>query len=140
MNTISSYRKQSSKRWTNLTLALCLWLVTPPSSKAATETLNGEGLIPYWILKVWHMIVPSPIGDIFRLKESTQRVGCWNVQILYQTGNLAGKVVREMKRYKIELFEINETRWTWNRSEQLVREHQIPYYERIDKSHSWEVA
>lgn len=42
MNTISSYRMQSSKRWTNLTLALCLWLVTPPSSKAATETLNGE--------------------------------------------------------------------------------------------------
>lgn len=123
-----------------LFMELFLRLVTPPSSKAATETLNGEGLIPYWILKVWHMIVPSPIGDIFRLKESTHRVGCWNVQILYQTGNLAGKVVREMKRYKIELFEINETRWTWNRSEQLVREKQIPYYERIDKSHSWEVA
>lgn len=100
-----------------LFMELFLRLATPPSSKAATETLNGEqkgggGVDTILDTKGMTYDCPSPIGDIFRLKESIHRVGCWNVQILYQTGNLAGKVVREMKRYKIELFEINETRWT----------------------------
>lgn len=44
--------------------------------KVVIEILNGEGLILYWILKVWYMIVFFLIGDIFCFKELIYRVGC----------------------------------------------------------------
>lgn len=103
-------------------MELCLGV---PSSKAATETLNGEqnggGRIDTiqdtegmtYDFSLPNRRCPSS-------KESTRRVGCWNVWILYLTGNLAGKVVRVLEHYKIEIFGISETRWTGNSSEQFL--------------------
>ena len=43
----------------------------------------------------------TPRADSLQPK-TTHRVGCWNVQTLYQTGKLT-QVVREMESYNIEL-------------------------------------
>lgn len=133
-------------------MELYLGLPTLPSSKAATETLNGEqngGWRIKTIPDTEDMTYDFSLPDrrCPSSKELTDRAGCWNVQILYQTGNIAGKVVTETEkvvteteRYQIEIFGIHESRWTGNSSEQFVWGHQKPYYERTDEYHSWEVA
>jgi hypothetical protein len=47
---------------------------------------------------------------IFNAKTDT-RIGTWNVRTLYQTGKL-GQVLKEMRRYKLEILGIGELRWT----------------------------
>ena len=39
------------------------------------------------------------------------RLGFWNVRTMYDTGKLA-QVVAEMKRYKLHILGISESRWT----------------------------
>ena len=47
---------------------------------------------------------------IFNAKNDT-KIGTWNVRTLYQTGKL-GQVLKEMRRYKLEILGISELRWT----------------------------
>ena len=38
------------------------------------------------------------------------RIGNWNVRTMFETGK-AGRVAREMKRYKLDILGISECRW-----------------------------
>ena len=48
--------------------------------------------------------------DFLKLKWKL-KVGCWNVQTLYQAGKFV-QLLREMENYNINLISVSEARWT----------------------------
>ena len=50
----------------------------------------------------------KPTASIVNPKNKT-RIGNWNVRTMFETGK-AGQVVREMKRYKLDILGISECR------------------------------
>ena len=49
----------------------------------------------------------------------TTKIGNWNAQTLYQSGNIA-QVVREMAKKRIDIMGLSETRWTGQGKMQLI--------------------
>lgn len=41
----------------------------------------------------------------------TKRISTWSVRIMYATGKTA-QVLKEMRRYRLDILEISECRWT----------------------------
>ena len=43
--------------------------------------------------------------------KTTTLIGFWNVQTMYERGRMA-QVIAEMKRYKLDILGVSESRWT----------------------------
>ena len=51
----------------------------------------------------------KPTASIVNPRNKT-RIGNWNIRTMFETGK-AGQVAREMKRYKLDILGISESRW-----------------------------
>ena len=55
-------------------------------------------------------MIKSPGASLLTPK-TTLRLGCWNVQTLYQIGKTAN-VTREFRNYNLDILGLSEVRWT----------------------------
>ena len=67
------------------------------------------------------------------------RVGCWNVQTLYQTGRMP-QLVKEFDNYNMDILGVSEVRWTGTGKRRLASGHTIVFSGRSDDQHSEGVA
>ena len=78
------------------------------------------------------------MADFLKLKEK-MRVGCWNVQTLYQTGKMP-QLVKEFDNYNLDILGVSEVRWTGMGKRRLASGHTIVFSGRPDNQHSEGVA
>ena len=69
----------------------------------------------------------------------TRRIGTWNVRTMYATGKSA-QVMREMRRYHLDILGISECRWTGSGKIRTQTGETIIYSGRPDDHHSNGVA
>jgi endonuclease/exonuclease/phosphatase family metal-dependent hydrolase len=62
------------------------------------------------------------------------RIGTWNVRTLYETGKIA-QVANEMRKYRIKVLGLSETRWNGSGLTRLVSGETIIYSGHTDHSH-----
>ena len=79
-----------------------------------------------------------PDGGLLKPKQK-MRMGCWNVQTLYQTGRMP-QVVKEFDNYNLDILGVNEVRWTCTGKRRLASGHTIVFSGRSDDQHSEGVA
>ena len=80
----------------------------------------------------------APTVDLLKLKQK-MRVGCWNVQTLYQTGRML-QLVKEFDNYNLDILGVSEVRWTSTGKRRLASGHTIVFSGRSDDQHSEGVA
>ena len=82
----------------------------------------------------------APTVDLLKPKQK-MRVGCWNVQTLYQTGRMP-QLVKEFDNYNLDILGVSEVRWTGTgkRKRRLASGHTIVFSGRSDDQHSEGVA
>jgi len=68
---------------------------------------------------------------------NTMTIGTWNVQTMYQSGKTA-QIAAEMKKYKISLLGLSETRWIQSGQTRLLSGELLLYsgHEQADASHT----
>ena len=76
--------------------------------------------------------------DLLKPKQK-MRVGCWNVQTLYQTGKMP-QLVKEFDNYNLDILGVSEVRWTGTGKRRLASGHTIVFSRRSDDQHSEGVA
>ena len=76
----------------------------------------------------------APIVDLLKPKRK-MRVGCWNVQTLYQTGKMP-QLVKEFDNYNLDILGVSEVRWTGTGKRRLASGHTILFSGRPDDQHS----
>ena len=82
--------------------------------------------------------VDTSRADSLKPKEKN-KIACWDVRTLYQTGKLA-QVVREFQNYGIDILGVREVRWTGSGQRALASGHTILYSGRLDGHHTEGVA
>ena len=80
----------------------------------------------------------APTVDLLKPKQK-MRVGCWNVQTLYQTGRMP-QLVKEFDNYNLDILGVSEVRWTGTGKRRLASGHTIVFSGRSDVQHSEGVA
>ena len=80
----------------------------------------------------------APTVDLLKPKQK-MRVGCWNVQTLYQTGRMP-QLVKEFDNYNLDILGVSEVRWTGTGKRRLASGHTIVFSGRSDDQHSEGVA
>ena len=80
----------------------------------------------------------APTVDLLKPKQK-MRVGCWNVQTLYQTGRMP-QLVKEFDNYNLDILGVSEVRWTGTGKRRLASGHTIVFSGRSDNQHSEGVA
>ena len=80
----------------------------------------------------------APTADLLKPKQK-MRVGCWNVQTLYQTGRMP-QLVKEFDNYNLDVLGVSEVRWTGTGKRRLASGHTIVFLGRSDDQHSEGVA
>ena len=80
----------------------------------------------------------APTVDLLKPKQK-MRVGCWNVQTLYQTGRMP-QLVKEFDSYNLDILGVSEVRWTGTGKRRLASGHTIVFSGRSDDQHSEGVA
>ena len=78
----------------------------------------------------------APTVDLLKPKQK-MRVGCWNVQTLYQTGRMPQLV---KVNYNLDILGVSEVRWTGTGKRRLASGHTIVFSGRSDDQHSEGVA
>ena len=78
--------------------------------------------------------------EVLSAKTKT-RIGFWSrdVRTLYETGKLL-KVTAEMRRYKLHILGVSESRWTGSGRQTTTTGETVLYSEREDNQHHEEVA
>ena len=78
--------------------------------------------------------------EVLSAKTKT-RIGFWNpdVRTMYETGKLL-KVTAEMRRYKLHILGVSESRWTGSGRQTTTTGETVLYSEREDNQHHEEVA
>ena len=67
------------------------------------------------------------------------RIGFWNVRTVYETGKL-GQVTTEMRRYKLHILGVSESRWTGSGRQTTTTGEAVLYSGREDNQHHEGVA
>ena len=80
----------------------------------------------------------APTVDLLKPKQK-MRVGCWNVQTLYQTGRMP-QLVKEFDNYNLDILGVSEVRWTGTGKRRLASGHTVVFSGRSDDQHSEGVA
>ena len=80
----------------------------------------------------------APTVDLLKPKQK-MRMGCWNVQTLYQTGRMP-QLVKEFDNYNLDILGVSEVRWTGTGKRRLASGHTIVFSGRSDDQHSEGVA
>ena len=80
----------------------------------------------------------APMVDLLKPKQK-MRVGCWNVQTLYQTGRMP-QLVKEFDNYNLDILGVSQVRWTGTGKRRLASGHTIVFSGRSDDQHSEGVA
>ena len=70
---------------------------------------------------------------------TTTLIGFWNVRTMYEQGRIT-QVIAEMKRYKLAILGINESRWTKSGRMKTPTGETVLYSGREDGSHHEGVA
>ena len=71
--------------------------------------------------------------------KTTTLIGFWNVQTMYELGRMA-QVIAEMKRYKLDILGISESRWTKSGRMKTTTGETVLYSGREDYLHHEGVA
>ncbi|XP_068739638.1 craniofacial development protein 2-like [Montipora capricornis] len=71
--------------------------------------------------------------------KTTSLIGFWNVRTIYEQGRIA-QVIAEMKRYKLAILGISESRWTRSGRKKATTGETVLYFGREDDSHHEGVA
>lgn len=66
-------------------------------------------------------------------------VGAWNVRTMYETGRTA-QVIKEMRRYKLDILCVSESRWTDSGMIRTSTGEKVIYSGRTDGHHTRGVA